>query len=515
MTASQIVPSLLNSVFQITPVNRETQREEFLAALSRIRMLGSIFETVMEWYGSPGSGKTTLVAMLSKECLNLALPYTLIDFNTSRSKYIKQSEEDKTFLVAELTRGLEETSNSALNSAIAVHEAIAEYQAVLKEGERAQQIALNRVGRAFIAFADDLMQRSPIVLLFDETERATAEMMAWLEEWVISPLVQRGRCLIVWTGRRPQRWKRFEVRRRLVSQELELFDDKALSDLFKKNSPAQEYAHDFVDLSGQVGRVTGGHPLASALALVQLKDLAEAGKGVNAERFSVYEPDLLDNLVQNFVEEYAFRDVDAEELRAACRILSLLRQFDVILLREVLKSSVPDFAQYETLEFSGVLTRLRQTQLVIWDSQRKGYALDRTLRRVLGEYIYRRQPELYHKANTLALRTYHDWVRSAGDNSAVYIVETLYHQACLNRPESAPVDLVEMLTVQLRNHPQADLELRSSALERLEHELDDDLELADLVGKETWEQLIAKVQLAIVDIRRESTNEHLTGGLSS
>jgi hypothetical protein len=497
--------SILTLVQPVQRVNRSEQVEELGSAIHRIRLLGSIFQTVLEWYGSPGIGKTTLVEMLGEECVRQGVPYALVDFNPGRNPEADRHQADRTVLVNEMMQALEGTAAPAAADPAPVYQAITNYRSTPggDEDER-RQLALYHVTRAFVAYANCLMQGDPIVLLFDETERAAPDVAAWLEEWIISPLAQWGRCLIVWSGRRPQRWKRFETRRRLASRELDVFDKQTTAELFQKNS---RYPDRTRSLSEQVRRVTRGHPFANMVALRQLDTLIEAGEAPDVGRFPDYERDLLDGLVQNFVDAYAFKDVPME-LADACRMLALLRQFDVILLREMLTHFVPSFAHYQGAEFGELLTRLRETQLVIWDDKRKGYALDPTLRSVLTEHIWRHQPRLFADVNHLALEVYRDWIQRAGDNRGVYIVEELYHQACLNRvpDQLAPAEYRELgnvLEEQLREYPQPDLALRASALERLEHELEGDLELTALIGQNISDRLVTLVRRAMAGARSE------------
>lgn len=475
----------------IKPVNREAEVEDFRSALDRIRVLGSVFQTLYEWHGAPGIGKSTLVRLLKEECDRIQTPYSFIDFDENRNSRVSVYKEDISVLIEDLSSGfLGERVNE-------VRDTILQYRkAQSKDKER----KLDDVARAFQRLIKKLTDKDPVVLFFDETERADQEeVVAWLEEWIVNPLVQNGRCLIVWTGRRPQRWKRFEVRRRARVQELGVFDEEGTKNLFKSNS-----SYPISDLAIPVRMLTGGHPYADTIVLRYLDYMAKEGRKPVKEQFDQIEAALLNELIQNFVDSFAFKGLDVEVVRA-CRMISLVRQFDVIMLREILTKALPaDFGNYGRNEFGGLLSRLRSTQLVLWDDRRKGYALDPTLRHILGEYIRRDNPELYVQVNFYAIEVYRDWIMRAGDNRGIYIVEELYQQACANAvlETTSPkkkVDLTLLLKQRIEEHQQNDFDLRASALDRLYHELESDPDLTRLIGSEGLRQLLDVVHAGRVD----------------
>lgn len=475
----------------IKPVNREAEVEDFRSALDRIRVLGSVFQTLYEWHGAPGIGKSTLVRLLKEECDRIQIPYSFVDFDENRNSRVNVYKEDISVLIEDLSSGFLGEAGSE------VQDAILQYRkAQSKDKER----KLDDVARAFQRLIKKLTDKSPVVLFFDETERADQDdVVAWLEEWIVNPLVQNGRCLIVWTGRRPQRWKRFEVRRRARVQELGVFDEEGTRKLFKNNS-----SYPISDFAIPVRMLTGGHPYADTIVLRYLDYMAKEGRKPVKEQFDQIEAALLNELIQNFVDSFAFKGLDVEVVRA-CRMMSLVRQFDVIMLREILTKALPaDFGNYGRNEFGGLLSRLRSTQLVLWDDRRKGYALDPTLRHILGEYIRRDNPELYVQVNLYAIEVYRDWIMRAGDNRGIYIVEELYQQACSNTvlEKTSPkkkVDLTLLLKQRIEEHQQNDFDLRASALDRLYHELESDPDLTRLIGSEGLRRLLDAVHDGRVD----------------
>ena len=466
----------------IKPVNREEQIDDFLLALNRIETLGSIFQTIYEWHGGPGIGKSTLLKMLMGLCDERKVPYTFINFDPERNANARGYSENISTLVLDLVDAFPKDLTGD------VYEAIHQYEPTDSESER--ELQLGKITTAFQNFVNELVKETPVVLFFDETEKADQDLVVpWLEEWIANPLAQNGRCLFVWAGRRPQRFKRFEVRRRVRTQELPVFDEKGTKKLFEKNS---EYP--LSDLTIPVRTLTGGHPFADTIILRYLDAQAHKGRQPEKAHFDDLRLALLNELSQNFVYKFAFKGLDPDVIQA-CEVLSLVRQFDIIMLREILSAAKPEiFGRYGRNEFGGLLSRLRSTQLVLWDDRRKGYALDPTLRRIMDEYICNGQAELYAEVNRTAIEIYKDWIQRAGDNRGIYIVEMLYQQACLNQlPKIEKKNLAELLGIEIKEYKQDDPELRASALNRLYHELESDDGLERKISAQERDRLLAIV----------------------
>ncbi len=471
---------------RVNPVNRENEKEEFTSALGRVRVLGSIFQTLYEWYGGPGIGKSTLLNLLMDECENISIPYSSINFSAIKNPSKPSYHKDMTLLIEDLLDGIADERDSNVRNAIELYR---------KEIEKKDEYALIRkVSQKFVRLVGQIIEKTPVVFFFDETEQANQDVVNWLEEWIINPLVQDGRCLIVWAGRRPQRWKRFEVRRRARVQELGVFDKAGTEKLFERNS---EYA--LTDFASPVRRITGGHPYADSIVLQRLNRMAREGKKLKKDQFNKIEDSILDELVQVFIDSFVFSDL-SPEVANACRAISLVRQFDVIMLRKILTKALPDtFGKYGRNEFGDLLSQLRATQLIYWDDRRKGYALDPILRHIIGEYICRRNSSLYIDVNDVAIDVYQDWINRAGDNRGVYIVEELYHVACLNQLSRKnlsrdKISLAKRLKDRIKEYHQNDVDLRAAALNRLYHELEDDHDLLGLIGENSTSKLLKIVR---------------------
>jgi hypothetical protein len=244
--------------------------------------------------------------------------------------------------------------------------------------------------------------------------------------------------------------------------------------------------------------------------------MLDQGEQVDSQTFTRYEPTLLDDLVRDAIDAYVFRDVEPE-LANACRALALLRQFDVILLRQVLSQFVPDFKDYPHSAYGGLLSLLHATQVIEWDDGRKGYNVATPLRQILSQYMRQRNPEKYVAINQAALEVYQDWVERVSENRSVYIIEALYHQAAINQLGAPwmtePVDLGKQLQKHLEccytlKNYEDEQDLLSEALNRLEKGLERDTELKSLL--ESQGAKLGMLNRRITTHRRRTTRKVTT-----
>ena len=225
-------------------VDRQDQLDAFTKVLEQIERRETITSNIFEWYGSPGIGKTVLVNLLAQRAREKHATSTIINFKQPEEK-IKSYLHNPVQLVDEVVSDLKR--QAVLDSRefdLAMQEyrtvslpdagVVSAYSTMSSEDRLYNQSdwlkKLKNVIIAFIKLIVALPSQEkangirPVVVFFDETEHATVELVDWLEEWVIAPLVQVKHCVIVWTARRPWRWKRPEIKRRLTSELLKVFE---------------------------------------------------------------------------------------------------------------------------------------------------------------------------------------------------------------------------------------------------------------------------------------------------
>ena len=331
------------------------------------------------------------------------------------------------------------------------------------------------------------------MLFFDETEHVDFELADWIEEWVVSPLIQLKQVVIAWTARRPWRWKRPEIRRRLESRALGVFDQETVQEQFRSSGSPSDLVS---ALFAKVYSVTGGHPFASAVVIDQVNLWEAEGERVTPEVFSQREKVLLTTIFEKFIRAYAFQDLDSAA-RIACELMGLVRIFDTTMLRRVLQEHGGDlFRDWSQEDYGDLLLNLKKSQLLVWT---KGYGLDPALRYLIHEYYAVCQPEVYVEVNKTALEVYQEWLTRPVDNRALFVIETLYHQACLSRA-GVSVGLGDTLDGQLQEYRSRirDEQALRQALEQLTGELEQDGELGRLVEGYSTTRLVDQVRSSLV-----------------
>lgn len=478
-------------------VDRREQLDKFSEVLDQIGRQGTVVSNIFEWYGSPGIGKTMLVALLERQAGEKHAASTIINF--------KQLEgEVELYLynpVKLIVRMVSDIKRQAVLDTREFDLAIQEYEAVSLPDEGVVTAYSNmssdvrlyndidwlkKIKNVVIAFIKLIVALPsqektngirPVVLFFDETEHADIELVDWLEEWVIAPLVQIKHCVVVWTARRPWRWKRPEIKRRLTSELLKVFG----LDMVREQIQSESAKSDLVlELFKNVYTLTGGHPLANYIVISELDSLAEQGAKVTPETFLDFESKLLEEIFDKFVNKYALSGLDSNDVKIACKFIALVRSFDSTMLRRILQACAGDlFAPWKQEDFGDLMVRMKKTQLLVWE---KGNAIDPSLRHIIQKYFMALDRKTFISANRAALQVYGDWLARQVDNRSLFVLEELYHSAALLQV-GAQANLNEILKKRLEEYPYwiKDEHALGNALERLEGEIGNDKELEQLV----------------------------------
>lgn len=489
-------------------VDRKEQLTRFTEVLERISRQGPVSSNLFEWYGSPGIGKSMLVKMLAGRAGEKQAAWTIINFKKSLEKNDKYLQ-NPIALIDDIVTDLTSSVNLNLQEYQA---ALQKYQTVLLPengvvltyASMDQEARLYRrpewltelrnVAIAFIKLINTLPSQAkmdgvcPVVLFFDETEYADINLVDWIEEWIINPLIQIKHCVVVWTARRPWRWKRPEIRRRLTSEMLKVFDPNMVKEQIENGSRTPNLVS---ELFKNVYTLTGGHPLASFIVISELDTLAKQGEVITPENFQDFESKLVEEVFDRFVNQYAFSELESNDLKIACKYISLVRLFDSTMLRRILQECAGDlFARWSQDDFGDLLLKLKKTQLLVWE---KGYAIDPGLRHIVHKYFMVLDRNKFITANRAALQVYEDWLGRPVDNRSLFVLEELYHSAALMQVGET-ISLTELLAKRLEEYPEwiRDGQALDNALERLEGEINNDKELEQLISSKF--ELVNQVQ---------------------
>lgn len=492
-------------------VDREDQIDKFKDVLSRISRKRPISKTLFEWWGGPGIGKSQLIKLLIKECKDFSrknCSWALIRFTPDNTaQYMRDPvtlieeiasalTEDLTFDIFSLKREVQTYRESPHPA-----ELIKSYYTLSrKERLYANLEWMERLKRVVVEFETLIRRLSqtgegdfirPVVIFFDETEKAAVRLVDWIEDWLIGLLQQLDHCVIIWTARRSWRlkWRDPALRLAFDSEPLGVFpQDHAKAQIQCRSSNAS-----LVDqLFSNIYSVTNGHPSATAVATLQINSF-DWKQGITPETVADFQSALLKKIYDQFIRNYVFEDFAWDE-RTALELLAMVRMFDTVMMREILQTAGgEEFKGWKNEDFGELLRRLKRSRLLSW---KNGYTLDSDLRHLIKEYFLCCEQETFRVVNQAGLKEYRARLGRSVDNWNLFIVEELYHHASLIRLGETEIPLQQILQNRLEQYPYRitdDLALRQ-ALERLQGEIEHDLELNLLTNGISNSVLVERVQ---------------------
>lgn len=451
------------------PVNRQEQVEDFKRLLRRIREQRTIVHTIIEYLGIPTIGKTALLDLLCQACTENDIPYARIDFDSQINVTRYNWSPDQ--IMSDIA--------TQLDILPAPH------------NHDPHERRLPDPGRVM---AD--IKQSPAVFFLDAIDMVHRSIWRLLERKVIGPLMTTGKHLFVLTGREGITWERLETRQRVRIEQLHSFDRQSVEDLLRSMNGKPDLA----PLSSEVHRLTGGLPIGSYVIHEQIRKLQNRdNKSFDKATFREYEAELVKTL-ESVLRERIFQAYSSEIINT-CYALALVRSFDQALFRLVLPRCLGVFRDEPENTYGSFWNKLNSTQLFVEDETCNRHHLEPALQSVIRRYMRMYQAEYYKTGHDSALASYQELIPKVADRRNHYILEALYHEACLlhvNSQAQSEVDfkpLLEHFTDYLTSYAtgsnySADLNTLATTLH---HELDahTDDSLGELLPHSTSEQLLS------------------------
>ncbi len=432
-------------------VNRLEQIEKVRTLLVKLQEKPEeTYKIVINWYGVPGIGKTRLGFMIGLLCGQKKIPFARVDFdpeeNPSALRYAKNPLSIFRAIYTDL----------AANR-------LDRFPELPEAADEAEEID------SFHQSMETGMKETPAVILFDTTEKASKQTISWVEKFILGPLCTTGRCVLIWTGRFPQVWRRFEIRQRAVDPE-------------KLTSLTAKYTKEQIGPSGaEIYRLTFGHPLANEHIAEAMAAMGKAPG--NKEK--------LKSLLHNFIDTFIFRDI-SPRMKSACRTLCVIRQFDVMFLEKILVQFSPDYFTEET-DFMHVVGELRSTSLAEWNTTLKGYSLDETIRRFLARYLQLTERKAFLAISARALEIYAEWIDLNPENRSVYFKEKLFHLINTSNGQRKTKDKIVKICHDELNTYLKHIRATPSTRMQLHEEIEEDAELKEIAGPKVLDKLITAI----------------------
>lgn len=246
-------------VGRVEPINH------FVDILDRIERQGPVSSNLIEYYGSPGIGKSTLLVELARKSEKKGARVAMINFENEDTGEL---ERDPTLLIEKLANQLG-INRGNFAKALAVYrqsslpsEGVVAAYANMNQETRLYRRPdwLNKLREMDVEFIKAVNEsKSPMVLLFDEADETSVEVLDFAEEWIMNPIAQVKTAIIGFAATRPWRWKRPEIRRRLTSTQIGTLKKEEVGEWLRQEWPNWKGSLTSA-IIGDIYQTTGGHP---------------------------------------------------------------------------------------------------------------------------------------------------------------------------------------------------------------------------------------------------------------
>jgi hypothetical protein len=397
--------------------NRSMEIKGVKNIIAQIRTHSNSHYCIVNFYGVAGVGKSTLLTRLRDEMRSERIPCALIDFAGRKYGDLEVSKtvvlED---IVTQLNVGYTFVSSSGFESVVRRYwdgrRQVDPDQSSNLEG------LMHQVISEFINYVHSLLIASPAVLLFDTTEDGE-KILSWLQKNIIGDLIAWTGLLVIAAGRQP----------------MKIDDGRLLPRMAKpfRLSPftlasIQDQIPQYADFAQLILPITFGHPLANLIIANKLEQMErEIAKPLNKEVINSNLHMLSHYLCESLIEQKLVPKVN-DDLLVAFRIVALVRRFDLNSLQKLLEKQ-PDLPQ-NLINASFcllLLQKMQKTGIVEWDSIRKGFALDETIRRQFAFEMFLNNREKFTTLNQIAIEIYNRCIKEYPSNKIIYLLELLFH----------------------------------------------------------------------------------------
>lgn len=390
----------------VSVINRQEELGEFTLRLDRLRADLSVFDCVLFVHGVPSVGKTTLLGEMRRQAERLGVLTAQIDFDQEASvdgrlvDNLYDGPSGQVQVARTLMQQFSENTGFQPERPILPQSELAPDEAAGRFVDFARHIHISQGGR-------------PFVLLFDTIEDGNPEMLLWVQNKILVPLLQQpGRLLVVLASQKRPNISRqdliYPLERRMYRLHLRPFDRQSTETHLRELKSWEGFQGDDPSF------YTSGLP----------------GLNVEAARYVALHnstDDLLDHLVLKIIFRRLQRSKGATKDDVTIQILavSVLRQFDSGLLRRLMNELWHDRYPSRGLgPVHALLLQLEQSNLVEGHPDGYGYTVPHDLRLVLDRYLQKNDLSQHFRVHLVAAR----WFKEQVENQDyVAIADRIYH----------------------------------------------------------------------------------------
>jgi hypothetical protein len=251
-------------------VGRGEQVRQFKDVIERIGRQGPVSSNLFEWYGAPGIGKSRLMRELYDVARDAESMVSLVD--CAKLPDLQKDPVGLLNLIVSDMRGCGMGGFDEFHKKLKAYqklelpnEGVVEAYRKMDQETRLYQRPdwLNKKREVVIEFLKAVnvghSETAPRVLLLDDLDKVDIDVLDWVEEWVINPLIQVRSTVVGVNAARPWRWKRPEVKRRLTSVGLSTLSKDETQKMMELTWSHPGVVPAILD---NIYRITGGHPAA-------------------------------------------------------------------------------------------------------------------------------------------------------------------------------------------------------------------------------------------------------------
>ena len=376
---------------------------------------------LVEFFGVPGVGKSWLLACL-------------------RERYALKPPGRTVSALVTLERVSQDTDWYALLRTVAwqIKAQVPAVGITAFEPKEAAEERRSELSAELVKLVKELPGSHIPLLLFDATEKSS-ELLGWLEDDIIYPLLHSNRVVVVFAGRRWLRWKRFEVRRRVQALSLEPFGES--------DSTAAMLEKLGVDrrLAGTFFAYAFGHPLTTRVIVSALEEAGIAASEIDAASIERNESLIAEKVYERVIRDRFLKALprgrERERLECLVEIACIPRRFDVAPLQAFAQKFDGELFPNEAGEYySEAISVMRSANLVQRTSKQRGLGLLPVLRWIVSKNLSMRDERTFVAWHGAARDQYSAWIKDIPVNGVNYLIEWAYHQAWVlwsqGRPEA-------------------------------------------------------------------------------
>jgi hypothetical protein len=278
-------------------------------------------------------------------------------------------------------------------------------------------------GQSSVEAMQVLLQKGPVVMLFDSVEAASADQLSGIEA-LLGDLIDDEKLFVVLASKKILLFQRARsVARKLTTLPLQPLDRETCNIyLTHLNNQLDSEVRDLLF------EWTRGYPLAMSVLVQAINDgldiRTEEGKQA---ALALFKERLIDQEVLSHV-----RPEDRAMYFSILQLFAVPRRFNLVLMQDLIERFLPSWRRNSSLAYFGLPREIGEATTVLsWNMQRAGFCIDTPIRNIFLLLLKTEQPALYGDIHHFLVQINMQRAREVSGSDCVrYVRECLYHIAC-------------------------------------------------------------------------------------